>query len=172
MLTGQITKILSNLYTVTVNDTKYECHSRGKFRKEKVTPLVGDYVEFDEKKNYIMRILPRQNTLVRPMVANIDQAIIVTSLKVPDFSTDLLDKLIALMEYYKVKPIICITKMDLLQSKELEKYKNILAYYEKIGYSVYYNDNIFKIKEVFKGKTTVLAGQTGAGKSTFLNKLD
>ena len=172
MQVGQITKIVSNLYTVTVKDKKYECHSRGKFRNDKIVPLVGDFVEFDEKNCYIMKILPRKNTLVRPTVVNIDQAIIVTSLKIPDFSTDLLDKLIALMEYYKVKPIICITKVDLIDDEELEHYNYILDYYKKIGYSVYYNDNLSQMKKIFKDKTTVLAGQTGAGKSTFLNKLD
>lgn len=172
-MTGQITKIISNLYTVTTeNGEKFNCHSRGKFRKENITPLVGDFVEFDNINNYILKILPRKNTLIRPMVANIDQAIIITSLKKPDFSTNLLDKLIATMEYYKVKPIICITKMDLLSKKELEHDKEILKYYEKIGYEVYYNNEVEKIKKLFKNKTTVFTGQTGAGKSTLLNKLD
>ena len=169
---GQITRIISNLYTVSVGNKKYDCRSRGKFRKEKITPLVGDYVEFDEKNNYILKILPRKNTLIRPMVSNIDQAILVTSVKEPDFSTNLLDKLIALMEYYKVKPIICVTKVDMLSKKEKEIYKELFDYYVSLGYPVYFNDEIEKIKKVFKEKTTVLTGQTGAGKSTLLNRLD
>lgn len=172
-MTGQITKIISNLYTVTTIDgNTYNCHSRGKFRKEKIIPLVGDYVEFDNINNYILKILPRKNTLIRPMVCNIDQAIIITSLKNPDFSLNLLDKLIAIMEYYKVKPIICITKMDLINKEELNKIKQEIKYYNDIGYSVFYNDQIEEIKQIFKDKTTVFTGQTGAGKSTLLNRLD
>ena len=172
-MTGQITKIISNLYTVTTDDgNSFDCHSRGKFRNMNITPLVGDYVEFNYKDKYIMKILQRKNTLIRPMVANVDQAIIITSLKNPDFSTNLLDKLIAVMEFYKVKPIICITKMDLLENIKLQKVKEIMTYYKEIGYQVFYNDEIDKIKKIFKNKTTVFTGQTGAGKSTLLNKLD
>ena len=169
---GQITRIISNLYTVSVGEQKYNCHSRGRFRKDKITPLVGDYVEFDEKNNYILDILPRKNTLLRPMVSNIDQAILVTSVKTPDFSTNLLDKLIATMEFYKIKPIVCITKMDLISEEEANKYREILKYYESLGYEVYYNDEIEKIKKVFQDKTTVFTGQSGAGKSTLLNRLN
>ena len=172
-MTGQITKIISNLYTITTADGKaFDCHSRGKFRKLNITPLVGDYVKFNDKDNYIMEILPRKNKLIRPMVANVDQAIIITSVKHPDFSTNLLDKLLAVMEYYKVKPIICLTKMDLITEKEQIYIKNIMNYYSSIGYQVLYNDQINEIKKVFKNKTTVFTGQTGAGKSTLLNKLD
>ena len=112
---GQIVKILSNLYTVNSNGKIYECHSRGKFRNENITPLVGDFVKFDEKNNYILEILPRKNSLERPLVSNVDQGLIVTSLKEPDFSTNLLDKLLVVMEYHKIKPIICLTKNDLLK---------------------------------------------------------
>ena len=90
---GQIVKIISNLYTVSSNNKIYECHSRGKFRKDNITPVVGDYVIFDEKENYILEIQKRKNSLVRPFVANIDQAFIITSVKIPMFSTNLLDKL-------------------------------------------------------------------------------
>ena len=103
---GQIIKILSNLYTVSSNGKKYECHSRGKFRKDNITPTVGDYVIFDEHDNYILEILPRKNTLERPLVSNIDQAIIVTSCKEPDFSSNLLDKLLVVLEYHNIEPII------------------------------------------------------------------
>ena len=172
-MTGQITKIISNLYTVTTSDgKKFDCHSRGKFRKLGITPLVGDYVTFNDSDKYITEILPRKNTLIRPMVANIDQAIIITSVKNPDFSTNLLDKLIAVMEYYKVKPIICITKMDLINETRKEEIIDTMSYYKKIGYKVFYNDQIEEIKKVFNNRTTVFTGQTGAGKSTLLNKLD
>lgn len=169
---GQIVKILSNLYFVNSNNKIYECHSRGKFRNDKITPTVGDYVKFDDKNNYILEILPRKNTLVRPLVSNIDQAFIVTSCKSPDFSTNLLDKLLVLLEFNNIKPIICLTKVDLLIGKEKKEIKKIKKYYQKIGYCVVENSNLFKIKRLFKNKTTVFTGQTGAGKSTLLNKLD
>ena len=120
---GQIIKILSNLYTVNSNGKIYECHSRGKFRNDNITPLVGDYVKFDEKNCYILEILPRKNCLERPLVSNIDQGLIVTSLKSPDFSTNLLDKLLVIMEYHKIKPIICLTKNDLLKASEKKRNK-------------------------------------------------
>ena len=169
---GQIVKILSNLYTVNSNGKIYECHSRGKFRNENITPLVGDFVKFDEENNYILEILPRKNSLERPLVSNVDQGLIVTSLKEPDFSTNLLDKLLVVMEYHKIKPIICLTKSDLLKGNEKKEIKKIINYYKKLGYKVLYNTNTFKIKRLFKNKTTVFTGQSGAGKSTLLNKLD
>jgi len=169
---GQIVKIISNLYTVNSNGKIYECHSRGKFRNENITPLVGDFVKFDEENSYILEILPRKNRLERPMVSNVDQGLIVTSLKEPDFSTNLLDKLLVIMEYKKIKPIICLTKNDLLKGNEKKEIKEIIKYYKKLGYKVLYNTNTFRIKRLFKNKTTVFTGQSGAGKSTLLNRLN
>ena len=169
---GQIVKILSNLYFVNCEDKIYECHSRGNFRNKNITPVVGDYCVIDEKNNYILEILPRKNFLIRPLVANIDQGLIVTSLKTPDFSTNLLDKLILVMEINKIKPIICITKEDIVSNEIKEEIKDILDYYKSLGYLVFYNYEIDKIKEIFKDKTTVFTGQTGAGKSSLFNKLD
>ena len=117
-------------------------------------------------------MLPRKNVFERPKVSNIDQAFLITSLKLPDFSTNLLDKFISLMEINHVKPIICITKEDLVEKDELDKIKNILNYYENIGYVVVSNTEIDKIKELLSNKTSVFTGQTGAGKSTLLNKLN
>ncbi len=169
---GQIVKILSNLYFVNSNHHIYECHSRGKFRNDKITPTVGDYVKFDPKNNYILEILPRKNTLERPLVSNIDQAFIVTSCKSPDFSANLLDKLLVILEYHGIEPIICLTKKDLLTSHEKKEIKKIQKYYHHIGYTVLWNTNLFRIKRLFKHKTTVFTGQTGAGKSSLLNRLD
>ena len=169
---GQIVKIISNLYYVESDGDIYRCNSRGNFRNRMITPVVGDYCKFDNETNYILDILPRKNYLERPLVANIDQGLIVTSLKIPDFSTNLLDKLITVMEINNIKPIICITKEDLLTDEEKELYKNDIEYYRSIGYQVFYNDQIEEIKEVFKDKTTVFTGQTGAGKSSLLNRLD
>lgn len=169
---GQIVKIISNLYFVNCDDEVYKCHSRGNFRNKKITPVVGDYCTINPKDNYILEILPRKNVLIRPQVANIDQGLIVTSLKTPDFSTNLLDKLILIMEVNKIKPIICITKEDLLDEKEKNNTKEIINYYKSIGYDVYYNNELDKIKKIFEDKTTVFTGQTGAGKSSLFNKLD
>lgn len=169
---GQIVKIISNLYSVSSNNELYECRARGKFRNEKITPTVGDFVEFDPENKYIINIEKRKNTLIRPMVSNIDQAFIITSLKEPDFSSNLLDKLLVVLEYNHIKPIICITKNDLVNQREKQNLKQIIKYYQKIGYKVLYNYNLFRIKRLFKNKTTVFTGQTGAGKSTLLNKLN
>ena len=169
---GQSLKIISNLYFVNCNSEIYKCHSRGNFRNKNILPVVGDFCIIDKNDNYILEILPRKNFLIRPLVANIDQGLIVTSLKTPDFSENLLDKLLLVMEINKIKPIICITKEDLVNEKEKNKYRNILNYYKKIGYDVYYNTQLDKLKRIFKNKTTVFTGQTGAGKSSLFNKLD
>ncbi len=169
---GQITKILSNLYFVTSDNKEYECHSRGRFRNDNITPVVGDYVIFDDKDNYILEIEPRLNNLDRPLVSNITQALIVTSVKSPNFSTNLLDKLLVVCECNKIKPVICFTKLDLLNKKETSEIKEYIKYYKKIGYKVLTNKNLFRLKKVFKNNTTVFTGQTGAGKSSLLNKLD
>ena len=166
---GRIIKILSNDYTVKYNDEIIVCKVRGKFRSLHLTPLVGDFVKFDKDKKYIMEILDRKNELVRPPVSNIDQVIIVTSVKEPDFESNLLDKLLVILEYNKIKPIICFSKLDLLNNtKEIYKY---IDYYRKY-YEVYLNTEVDKIKNVFKNKLTVFTGQSGAGKSTLLNKLN
>lgn len=168
---GQIIKIVSDLHIVNYKNANYECKCRGKFRHDKVIPKVGDYVVFDKEKLVIEEILPRKNDFQRPSVTNIDQAFIITSLRLPDFSLNLLDKLIVLMELHKVEPIICITKKDLLTTEELKEIDKYLDYYKSIGYQVLYNTELDKIKKLLKNKTSVFTGQTGAGKSTLLNKL-
>ena len=169
---GQIVKISSDLYFVNYEDTVYPCKCRGIFRKEHITPVVGDYVLFSKEKQLIEEICPRKNIFDRPKVSNIDQAFLITSLKVPDFSLNLLDKFIVLMEIHHVEPIICITKEDLVNSNELEEIKKILEYYENLGYKVLYRQDLDQMKEFIKGKTSVFTGQTGAGKSTLLNTLN
>lgn len=169
-MTGRIIKQISNDYTVRVESKDYICKPRGKFRNLGITPLVGDIVDFDEN-NYILEIHKRKNELDRPRISNIDQAVIVTSVKIPDFSANLLDKLLNIIEYNNIKPIICFTKLDLLTKGELEYIERIMKYYEKIGYQVYKNTDP-KINDIFKDKITVFAGQSGAGKSSLLNILN
>ncbi|MDE5587115.1 MAG: ribosome small subunit-dependent GTPase A [Bacilli bacterium] len=169
---GQIVKIVSNLYTVSNDQGRFPCHSRGKFRNDKITPVVGDYVKFDEKECYILEILPRKNSLIRPFVSNVDQGMIVTSVKHPDFSSNLLDKLIVTLEQHRIEPILCFSKWDLLSKEETQEMEAICNYYKKIGYQVVKNTELEKIKSLLKDKTTVFTGQTGAGKSSLMNKLD
>jgi len=169
---GQIVKISSDLHFVSYENSIYPCKCRGIFRKEHIVPVVGDYVLFRKDEKIIDEVCPRKNIFSRPKVSNIDQAFLITSLKLPDFSLNLLDKFISLMEINNVKPIICITKSDLLEKSELDKIKKDLDYYESIGYEVIYNTEIDKIKKLLEGKTSVFTGQTGAGKSTLLNKLN
>lgn len=170
-MVGKIIKQISNDYTVKVEDKLYICKPRGKFRNLGITPLVGDNVIIDEENNYILEILDRKNELDRPSVANIDQVVIVTSVKIPDFSSNLLDKLLTIIEFNNIKPVICFTKLDLLNEEDLEEIKEIMNYYKSIGYEVYSNTDT-KLKDIFKDKITVFAGQSGAGKSSLLNRLD
>lgn len=169
MQQGKIIKQISNDYTVKVNDKLYICKARGKFRNLGITPLVGDNALIDEDNNYILEITKRQNELIRPSVANVDQAIIVMSNKIPEFSLELLDRLLCIIEYNNIKPIIYVSKIDLLNHNEIALLNLTLEYYKSIGYEVYTD---LSIRKVFKDKVTVFVGQSGAGKSTLLNKLD
>lgn len=169
---GQIISIESDLHTVSYNNETYKCKCRGIFRKMHITPVVGDYCIFSINKLLIEEILPRKNIFERPKVANIDQGIITTSLVNPDFSVNLLDRFLVIMELNHVKPIICITKEDLIKEKDKEKIDMQIAYYKKIGYTVISNTEVDKIKKMLKDHTTVFTGQTGSGKSTLINKID
>ena len=167
---GRIVKNVSNDYTVLVDNQKYVCKPKGVFRKQHITPLVGDFVEIDGM--VIETIYPRKNALIRPAVSNIDQALIITSVKQPSFQTDLLDKLLVVIEYNHIQPIICFTKLDLLTREEYDTIQKYIQYYQKIGYSVVTNQELDKIQEILKDQVTVLTGQSGADKSSLLNMLN
>lgn len=169
---GQIIKIVSNLYTVETPSGLYECRARGKFRNDSITPLVGDFVVIDADNSYILEIKKRKNELSRPLIANVDVALVLTSVKEPNLSLNLLDKELLCITNANITPVICLSKTDLLEKSEKTEIKEIVKYYKKIGYKVVTNRNIFAIKRALKGKTVVITGQTGAGKSTLLNKLD
>lgn len=169
---GQIIKIVSDLHYVSCNGEVYPCKCRGIFRKEHITPVVGDYVLFSIEKKLIEEILPRKNEFERPKVSNIDQAFIVTSLVNPDFSLNLLDKLLILMKLHNVDAIICITKKDLVDEDKYQEVNSLLDYYRGLGYKVVFNQELDKVKKLIQNKTSVFTGQTGAGKSTLLNKLN
>lgn len=170
---GYIIRIISNLYTVETTDGEvYDCRARGKFRRDLISPLVGDFVVIDCENAYILEIRDRKNELSRPQIANVDVGLIITSVKSPDLSLNLLDKELLVVSAAGIDPIICLTKQDLLDSKEKHEIKETFKYYKKIGYKVVDNRHIFMLKRYIKNKTIVLTGQTGAGKSTLLNKLD
>ena len=168
-MTGIIIKCISNDYTVLSNNKEYICKPRGIFRNQKITPLVGDVVDFDEKNNYILKIQKRNNELIRPQIANVDYAIIVTSVKKPDLDTYLLDKTLTIISYNNIIPVIYFTKLDLLNETEQKEINNIITYYKKIYKVATSKDELL---EIINNKTVVLTGQSGAGKSTLLNKIN
>jgi len=169
-MTGKIIKNISNDYTIDSNGNLYTCKPRGKFRLNNQTPLVGDIVIFDEINKYITEILPRKNELIRPNVANIDIAVIVTSVKEPTLDTNLLDKNLTIISYNNIEPIIFFTKIDLLNEFEKKELTNLIKYYQEIGYQV--STEPVDLLNKIKNKVVVFTGQSGAGKSTLLNKLE
>lgn len=150
---------------------------RGVFRKRGIHPLVGDFVTYEpdgENDAVITVVHERKNELVRPPIANIDQALLVFSIVEPDFSAHLLDRFLTVIESHRIEPIICLTKKDLASDVEMANAMEMAAYYEKIGYEVmmtFIDDPALpeKIEAVLENKVTVLAGQSGVGKSTLLN---
>ncbi len=179
MAEGQIRKALSGYYYVYYNGELVQCRGRGVFRNRGESPLVGDFVDFTKEGDSdgtIMKIHPRSNELVRPPIANIDQALLVFSVKEPDFNTILLDRFLVVLESFNVEPIICLTKMDLLTGEEREGLQSYIDDYQSIGYEIietYKEDSSLmeRLQPILKGNTSVLAGQSGVGKSTLLNTL-
>lgn len=146
-------------------------------RIAQVRPKVGDYIYYEtiDDKHMISEIIPRNNELNRPDVANIDQVLLLFSAVKPDFNFNLLDKFIVILEQEKLNIVIVISKIDLISEEELSTLKEQLTYYETL-YPVYYVNSKQKIgfdvlEHIFKDKLTVLAGQTGVGKSTLMNSL-
>lgn len=170
---GKIICINASIHRVLLeNNTIIDTHTRGKLRNEKVSPVVGDNVIVNEKTKTIEKVLERKNYLERPLVANIDKLIIVMSTKIPVFSSYLIDKFLLIAKYNKIEPIIVITKTDLLNDKEKDDINKYIEYYRKLNIKTYLNTSINKIKKEFSGCVVALCGQTGAGKSSLLNKID
>ena len=171
---GIIIKGIGGFYYVESTNTIYECKARGSFRKQGISPLVGDKVQFsinDKAENTIDKIITRKNQLVRPPLANIDMLFIIASIVDPKINTLIIDKIIAIAEYNKIEPIIVLTKTDL--NSDYQKYVDI---YEKSGFKVIVsnpNDNFAanEIKILLKGKISAFTGNTGVGKSTLLNAI-
>ena len=173
MQTGKIVKALAGFYYVKDGDDVYQTRARGIFRKRKLSPLVGDSVDFESdnlKEGTITHIHDRKNSLVRPQVANVDQLLITMSIKNPNFSFYLMDRFIAYSESHGIDPVLIITKIDLnsdevLQDKIKETYKMYDIFFTE-------KDTVNEsLKDIFPNKLSVLAGQTGVGKSTLLNTL-
>jgi ribosome biogenesis GTPase len=176
---GKIIKALSGFYYVAHEGSITQCRGRGVFRKNKITPLVGDYVVFqaeNETDGYILEVGERKNELVRPPIANVDQAVLVFSAVEPDFSTTLLDRFLTLIEFNLIEPIICISKIDLIPETRLSDIQAYAADYEKMGYRVIFTsttmqDSIDRLWPLLQNKVSVVAGQSGVGKSSLLNQL-
>lgn len=174
MKKGLIIKSISGEYHINISGEIYICKPRGVFRYEGKTPKVGDVVEIDDN-SIITKLYPRKNDLVRPFVSNVDKAFLVFSVKEPDLNLNLLDRLLAIMEYNDIESIIVFSKIDLLSNGEKNDFIKIKDYYNKIGYKTYETDNINYDEEIlneFNNCICFLAGQSGVGKSSFLNKVN
>ena len=178
MSQGVIIKALSGFYYIESDGMIYQTRARGVFRKRGQSPLVGDVVEFESsnlQEGTLTKILPRKNTIVRPPVANVDVGIIVMSAVEPEFSTHLVDRFLVYLEGLHVHPIIMVTKTDLLTAQGLEKLEGIRKQYQKIGYSVFFGQEVMNDKTPFlqalKGQKVIFLGQSGVGKSTLLNEM-
>ena len=176
---GKIIKGIAGFYYVDVAESGvYECKAKGIFRKEKKKPLVGDNVEIEvldekEKTGNLIQILPRKNELIRPAAANVDQALVIFAVRQPDPNYQLLDRFLITMEQQEIPSIICFNKKDLAEQEELDQMYQI---YISCGYQVLLTsaeqeEGISQIRKILEGKTTVVAGPSGVGKSSLTNLL-
>ncbi len=180
---GILIKGIAGFYYVKSGDTIYECKARGKFRNDSLVPVIGDHVTIKllgEKsdnniyeKAYIEDIKPRKNSLIRPPIANIDQAIVVFSVSYPKLHLDLLDRFLIIIEKEKITPYIVLNKID---ETDPDTYNYLLERYSKIGYDIMavsakQGTSINDLKNKLIGKISVFAGPSGVGKSTLLNAI-
>lgn len=174
---GKIVKGIAGFYYVHVVESGiYECKAKGAFRKEKIKPLVGDNVEIDildeEKKlGNIAQILERKNELIRPAVANIDQALVVFAVTKPKPHFNLLDRFLVMMESKEIPVVLVFNKKDIAEEEEIRELKEI---YSKCGYRIIFTsakkeENVELVKSVLEGKTSAVAGPSGVGKSSLIN---
>lgn len=170
---GRINKGIGGIYYVQTPQAVLECQPRGIFRRQGVTPMVGDWVTVEltqQGKGQIVKIHPRRNWFVRPRVANLDQLVFVVSSCDPAPNLGVLDRLIAIAEYKKVEMLLVITKTDLRQAHELEEL------YRSAGFAVIsvcgQEDGVRRVYDALAGKVNVFSGNSGVGKSTLLNRID
>ena len=174
---GKIIKGIAGFYYIYAEDGNiYECKAKGIFRKDNFKPLVGDNVEItvlneEEKEGSVTSILPRRNSLIRPAVANVDQAFLIFAMENPKPNFLLLDRFLIMMKQQESPAVICFNKKDVGEKEEMEKLYEI---YTGCGYrvvlsSTYEGEGMDEIHEILKGKTTVVAGPSGVGKSSITN---
>lgn len=173
MTSGQIYKIHSDFYYVQANGETFECKIREVLKKQKEKILVGDFVEFEN--GHITKILPRKNYIKRPSVANIDQIIIVSALKEPDLDLHQLNRYVALAKYFNIPAVLCFNKEDLQFDHHL--INHIKSIYKPMGYEIYYTSatehkGIQTFEKILEGKTSVLCGNSGVGKSSLVNAIN
>ena len=170
MQKGQIFKIHSDFYYVESEGNTFECKLREVIKKQKQKVYVGDYVEFED--GAIVKILPRENYITRPTVANVDQVIIISAVKEPELSFLQLNRYIAFAKYHNLKTVLCFNKNDLSDDdKTIEK---VFAIYEPLGFDILFTSalegfGLDEFKDILKGKTSVLCGSSGVGKSSLIN---
>lgn len=178
-MTGKIIKGIAGFYYVNDGENRvYQCRAKGIFRNRKIKPLVGDNVEFsilDEEagEGNIDEILPRKNALIRPAAANVDQALVLFALTQPAPNLNLLDRFLVMMAMEEVPVVICFNKADLGGADMEAEYRRI---YEGAGYEVHFisardNQGMDQVREILRGRTTVLAGPSGVGKSSLTNRI-
>ena len=169
---GRINKGIGGFYYVAVDDEIIECKARGKFRKEHITPIIGDEVEIEVKngKGAITKIYERKNSLIRPAVANIDVIVVVIASKDPDPATFVTDKMLVNAEINGIPSIVCINKSDLANTSELYDIYTC-AGYKTVCVSALENNGLDELFEIIKGKTAAFAGVSGVGKSTILSRI-
>ncbi|NLM43302.1 MAG: ribosome small subunit-dependent GTPase A [Clostridiales bacterium] len=178
MVSGTIVKGIGGFYYVDTGQNIYECRARGKFRKDNIVPLVGDIVDIEinkkTKQGYIINIHERKNQLKRPMVANVDQVVIVFAIKKPDIDMSLLQKFLVYNEHIGLKVVVCLNKIDLDQYNEAEPIIKMLSSvpYEYICTSALDKIGIDELKEKLTGSVSVFAGPSGVGKSSLLNAIN
>lgn len=165
---GQIIKIISGFYDISYENKIYRVKASNSLRDKKLIPLVGDYVEFLEK-GLLIDILERRNFLIRPKVANIDQVAIICSLNEPKFSSLLLDRFLAIIEFQNIEPILIFTKADLGNIQPFNDYLN--QKYNCFLISNQEKSNLNLLKRSLDNKLTVFTGQSGVGKTTTINRL-
>lgn len=178
---GKIIKGIAGFYYVHVASENglgcvYECKAKGIFRKDNKKPLVGDNVELDildedKKIGNITTLLPRHSELIRPAVANVDQALVIFAIKKPQPNFNLLDRFLIMMEQQKLPTIICFNKLDIDEDGQGEQYRTV---YEQCGYktllvSAKGGSGVAELKSMLSGKTTTVAGPSGVGKSSLVN---
>ncbi len=175
MKKGRIIKLIGGQYTVKDEQGKNSVvKPLGVFRHQEIDPKVGDIVTYDD--NSIVAVDERVNALIRPPIANVDQAILIHSAKSPAFSFFLLDRFLTLVEHENITPVIIVTKIDLMSESALEELKQTMQYYAQF-YQVYFTSvhqakSLEIMKALLVDKVSVFAGQTGSGKSSLLNAID